>query len=126
MKLNAVEVVSSDFAKTISFYTLLGFEFPQHQSEAEHIDSKEKEGSARLMIDSKEMITRVFGSEPFPGSHSTFALEFERPDDVDDVFNKVQQAGFTVITEPWNAAWGQRYAIVADPDGYKVDLYADL
>jgi uncharacterized glyoxalase superfamily protein PhnB len=28
--------------------------------------------------------------------------------------------------EPWDAFWGQRYAVVADPDGNHVDLYAPL
>ena len=32
----------------------------------------------------------------------------------------------TVVREPWDAAWGQRYATVQDPDGYGVDLYAPL
>ena len=36
----------------------------------------------------------------------------------------IRDAGFTVVKEPWDAFWGQRYAIVADPDGYMVDLFA--
>jgi len=28
--------------------------------------------------------------------------------------------------EPWDAFWGQRYAIVRDPDGNGVDLFAPL
>lgn len=27
---------------------------------------------------------------------------------------------------PWDAFWGQRYAVVVDPDGNLVDLFADL
>ena len=33
-------------------------------------------------------------------------------------------AGFAVVKEPWDAFWGQRYAIVSDPDGYTIDLFA--
>ena len=29
-------------------------------------------------------------------------------------------------SEPWDAVWGQRYAVVHDPDGNPVDLYAAL
>ena len=25
---------------------------------------------------------------------------------------------------PWDAPWGQRYAILHDPDGYQVELFA--
>jgi uncharacterized glyoxalase superfamily protein PhnB len=28
--------------------------------------------------------------------------------------------------EPWDAVWGQRYAVVQDPDGNHVDLFAPL
>jgi uncharacterized glyoxalase superfamily protein PhnB len=31
-----------------------------------------------------------------------------------------------VVTAPYDAPWGQRYATVADPDGYRVDLFALL
>jgi uncharacterized glyoxalase superfamily protein PhnB len=28
--------------------------------------------------------------------------------------------------EPWDAPWGQRYAVVGDPDGNHVDLFSPL
>jgi uncharacterized glyoxalase superfamily protein PhnB len=28
--------------------------------------------------------------------------------------------------EPWDAFWGQRYALLRDPDGVEVNLYAPL
>jgi hypothetical protein len=30
------------------------------------------------------------------------------------------------ITAPWDAYWGQRYALLGDPDGVRVNLYAAL
>ena len=36
------------------------------------------------------------------------------------------EAGHTVVHPAWDAPWGQRYATVADPDGYRVDLFAPL
>jgi predicted enzyme related to lactoylglutathione lyase len=39
---------------------------------------------------------------------------------------QVPAAGGTVVHEPWDAPWGQRYATVADPDGYRVDLFCPL
>jgi hypothetical protein len=35
-------------------------------------------------------------------------------------------AGYDGHKEPWDAFWGQRYAIVHDPDGNTVDLFAEL
>jgi uncharacterized glyoxalase superfamily protein PhnB len=31
-----------------------------------------------------------------------------------------------VTTPPYDAPWGQGYATVADPDGYRTDLFALL
>jgi uncharacterized glyoxalase superfamily protein PhnB len=38
----------------------------------------------------------------------------------------VAAAGHTVVTQPYDAPWGQRYATVADPDGYQADLFCVL
>ncbi len=45
---------------------------------------------------------------------------------IDAVAQKIADAGFTVTKKPWDAFWGQRYAVVCDPDGYMVDLFAEL
>jgi uncharacterized glyoxalase superfamily protein PhnB len=78
------------------------------------------------MIDARDLIASIIGEPPAPSNHSIFALKCGGPADVDAAVEAVRAAGFTVITEPWDAFWGQRYAIVADPDGYKIDLFAAL
>ncbi|MFE2436947.1 glyoxalase, partial [Streptomyces sp. NPDC059409] len=35
-------------------------------------------------------------------------------------------AGAPAPRAPWDAPWGQRYAVVNDPDGHGVDLFAPL
>lgn len=126
MKLNAVGVVSKDMKKSIEFYTLLGFEFPSFTENEDHIESKPQNGSAKLMIDTFDLIKNIIGKNPVPGNHSSFALEYNSPTEIDQVVGRIKIAGFTVVNNPWDAFWGQRYAIVEDPDGYKVDLYAPL
>lgn len=126
MKLNAVGVVSSNFKKTTEFYSLLGFTFPEIQPEDQHIEAITDPGSARLMIDAKELIVKMFGEEPTPGNTSAFAIEYDSPAELNAVAEKVEKAGFTIVMKPWDAVWGQRYCVVKDPDGYQVDLYAAL
>lgn len=126
MKIDAVAVSSSDLTKTVEFYRLLGFEFPELQGGVEHVEAVAIDDSARLMIDSKEIIQAIIEEEPAPGNHSMIAIQFDAPGEVDQVCEKVQQAGFKVFKQPWDAFWGQRYAVVEDPDGYKIDLYAAL
>lgn len=36
------------------------------------------------------------------------------------------EAGIGGHLPPWDAFWGQRYAVVHDPDGTPVDLFAGL
>lgn len=126
MKLNAVAVTSTNLKKTVAFYQLLGFQFGEFKDDEQHLEALTVPGSARLMIDTSNMIKDIIGESPKPGNHSSFAIEYENSEELNQVAKKVIEAGFKVVKEPWDAFWGQRYAIVADPDGYKVDLYAAL
>lgn len=125
MKISAVGVATSDLKKTVEFYTLLGFEFPEFKGDEDHLEPKPTDG-IRLMLDSKKLLTELLGEEPRPGNASAFAIEYDSPAEVDAVAEKVRQAGMAIFTEPWDAFWGQRYAVVVDPDGHKVDLFAAL
>ncbi len=126
MKIDAISVTSSDVAKTISFYTLLGFIFPEHPAVEAHVEAITKPGEVRFMIDKKEIIAEILGYEPQPSNYSGFALLAASPEEVNTIAAAVAASGFTVVKEPWDAFWGQRYAILKDPDGYMVDIFADL
>ena len=60
------------------------------------------------------------------GNKLSFALECASPTEVDEVYTRVVEAGFDGEKEPWDAFWGQRYALLLDPDGVEVSLYAPL
>lgn len=125
-KLNAVGVITSNLSRTVEFYKLLGFEFPEYKPDEGHVESIIKNGGTKLMIDSKQIVKDIIGEDPMPGNHSSFAVEYDSPAEVNEISRKVKEAGFKVVKEPWDAFWGQRYAVVEDPDGYKVDLYSAL
>ncbi|MBA3788790.1 VOC family protein [Patescibacteria group bacterium] len=126
MKLDAVAVTSKDLKKSAEFYSLLGFTFPDFDAEEKHLEPITETGSVRLMIDDHELIKSITGKDPLPANHSSFALKCDSPSEVDAVTKKIAEKGFTIIKEPWDAFWGQRYAIIADPDGYMVDIFAAL
>jgi uncharacterized glyoxalase superfamily protein PhnB len=126
MKLDAVSVISGDLAATAKFYALLGFAFPDIGTGEKHVEAITPPGDVRLMIDDRDLIQSILGKAPMPPNHSSFAMKCDRPSDVDNAVNRVRAAGHTVVKEPWDAFWGQRYAIVADPDGYMVDVFAAL
>lgn len=126
MQLNAIGVTTTNLTKAVEFYRLLGFNFPEFSPDEDHLEAVTAPGGVRLMLDSAKLITEILGEKPVPANHSSFALEYDSVAEVDETASKVNAAGFKVVKEPWDAFWGQRYCIVEDPDGYKVDLYARL
>jgi len=126
LKIDAVGVTSSDLGRTVAFYRLLGFEFPDFGPDDQHLEATTAPGEVRLMIDAAALAAELLGELPQPANHAHFALLCASPSEVDAVASAVQGAGFSVITAPWDAFWGQRYAVVSDPDGYRIDLFAPL
>lgn len=126
MKIDAITVTSGNLAASAKFYTLLGFRFPAFPSDAKHLEPMTGAGEVRLMIDERGLMESITGWPPVPPNHSSFAIKCENPAEVDAAAARVREAGFSVVKAPWDAFWGQRYAIVADPDGYRVDLFAAL
>jgi catechol 2,3-dioxygenase-like lactoylglutathione lyase family enzyme len=126
MKIDAVAVSTSNMQRSIAFYTMLGFDFSDSKGDEDHVEPITPVGSARLMIDKKAVIEGIMGAPPKPGNHSNFAIQFDSSDEIDTICANLKEAGFSVVKEPWDAFWGQHYAIVQDPDAYLVDLYAAL
>ena len=60
------------------------------------------------------------------GTASRSAFACDSPADVDATFDALVGAGATGHLAPRDAFWGQRYAVVLDPDGNHVDLFAVL
>lgn len=126
IRLDAVAVSSTDMAKTVAFYERLGFVFGAWGPDDKHVEPVAKEGDVRLMIDTAELMEQLTGEVPRPPNHSSFAMLCDTPAEVDAVAAKLKAAGDTLTVEPWDAFWGQRYATVKDPDGYQIDIFAEL
>ena len=124
-QLNAIGVVTSDMARSISFYRLLGVDVPETPGEG-HVEAPLPNG-VRLMLDTEE-IMRSFRPDWSRETGNQVALAFEcgSPAEVDETYRRVVAAGFHGEKEPWDAFWGHRYAQLQDPDGVGVDLYAAL
>ena len=124
-QLNAIGIVSSDMARSIGFYRLLGLDVPETPDEG-HVDTFLPNG-VRFMLDTEDTI-RSFRPDwtRAAGNQLALAFECESPAAVDETYTRVTEAGFRGEKEPWDAFWGQRYAQLQDPDGVPVDLYASL
>ena len=125
VELNAIGIVASDMARSIQFYRLLGFDVPETPDEG-HVDTFLPNG-VRFMLDSEDVIRSFLPDwARETGNQISVALECASPAEVDEVYERVTSAGFEGEKEPWDAFWGQRYALLIDPDGVRVDLYAPL
>jgi uncharacterized glyoxalase superfamily protein PhnB len=124
-ELNAIGIAVSDMATSIRFYRLLGLDVPETPDEG-HVDTFLPNG-VRFMLDSEDVM-RSFreGWSRQTGNQIGLALECGSPAEVDEVYARVTDAGFHGEKEPWDAFWGQRYAMLLDPDGVEVSLYAPL
>jgi catechol 2,3-dioxygenase-like lactoylglutathione lyase family enzyme len=123
---DAVAVASRDLARSIAFYGRLGFRFPRLGPGDRHVEAERSAGGARLMIDDATLLESLWGAPPRPGNHAGFAVRMAGPPEVDEAVAALKAAGDKVETEAFDAPWGQRYAVVRDPDGYAVDLFAPL
>jgi hypothetical protein len=68
----------------------------------------------------------VYIAEKEPRGHR-MSLTFlcSSPAEVDSLYQQVIQTGYQGYKKPWEAFWGQRYAIIQDPDGNLIDLFAN-
>ncbi|HZB19816.1 MAG TPA: VOC family protein [Blastococcus sp.] len=123
MTIYAVAVSATDLPRARAFYELLGFRFPETGADDPHLEAEDDSG-VRLMIDSASLLTDLYGEPPRPGTVAGFAMRVSAPAAVDETVDRIRSAGHAVVKEPYDAPWGQRYATVADPDGYRVDVFS--
>jgi uncharacterized glyoxalase superfamily protein PhnB len=84
-------------------------------------------GGFRIAWDTLELIKGMDPAWVEPvGQRMTLAFKCESPAAVDALYDQVVQNGYEGHLAPWDAFWGQRYAVVVDPDGNRVDLFARL
>jgi len=125
-RLGAVGIVVSDMAKALAFYRRLGLEVPASADGEPHVEVG-LPGGLRLLFDTEEVI-RSFHPNWTPEGGGRTGLAFALPDaaGVDALHAELVAAGHSSELAPFDAFWGQRYAVVLDPDGNGVDLFAPL
>lgn len=124
-ELNAIGIAVADLERTLRFYRLLGLDLPESTTE-EHVEATMANGT-RLMFDTEEVIRSFLPDwSRTDGNQVSLAFECSSPAEVDEIYRRVVDAGFEGEKEPWDAFWGQRYALLGDPDGTRINLYAPL
>lgn len=122
-----VELVVTDMAATLAFYRRLGLDIPADADGEEHVDVA-LGGAMRIAFDT-EAVIRSFDpgwAPPMGGHRVALAFDCGSADRVDAAWAELTGAGYEGHLAPWDAFWGMRYAVVHDPDGTPVDLFARL
>lgn len=124
IRLDMVGIVTKDMGKALNFYRLLGLAVPEGSDGEMHVEV-EAQGGVRLAFDKQEMIADIYGGWEEPAGHRIeLAFLCESGQAVDETYRRIVESGFAGHREPWDAVWGQRYAIVQDPDGNLISLFA--
>lgn len=121
-----VGIIVQDMAAALKFYRLLGLDIPPSADEEDHVEFVTS-GGFRLAWDSLEMVKSFNEQWTTPVGHRVgLAFKCASAAEVDQVYEQITAAGYQSHKAPWDAFWGQRYAIVVDPDGNLIDLFANL
>lgn len=123
-KADLMGLVVRDMAKTLRLYRRLGMDIPASADTEGHVEVK-LPGGFRIAWDSLAVIHSFspdyqLPTTPQPG----LAFLCDSPDEVNALYAELIAEGYHGHKAPWDAEWGQRYAVLLDPDNHLVDLFA--
>ena len=127
VRIGVVGVVVDDMARTLAFYRLLGLDLPPDADTQPHVECA-LPGGLTLAFDTADVIRSFDPGWIAPSGGHRMALAFAcgSVDEVDSTYRDLVAAGYEGHLEPWDAFWGMRYAVIHDPDGNAVELFASL
>jgi uncharacterized glyoxalase superfamily protein PhnB len=130
-----VNLVVADMDAALGFYRRMGVDIPATTGAdwppgtgARHENVTMPDG-ARLEFDNPAMAAIWHaGARDDATGRSRVVLGFALPtrDAVDERYAELVDAGYEGRQPPYDAFWGARYAIVADPDGNDVGLMSPI
>ena len=117
--LNQVNLVVGDLSAALAFYRLLGVDLPE--SARAHADARF--GDVSMDLDDADSAQWWHsGWRATPGPRVVITFRCDSREEVDALYARLTGAGHGAVQPPFDAFFGSRYAIVADPDGNDVAL----
>ena len=124
MKLDMIGIIVENTQRSLEFYRKLGWKIPEVAADENHVEITLSNG-LRFAWDELAMM-QSFDPEAKISEQYVGAFLCSSPAEVDAKYLEITSAGHNGHKAPWDAFWGQRYAIIKDPDGHKIDLFAPL
>ena len=126
IQIDMIGLVVQDMGATLRFYRMLGLEIAEGVEDEPYVEITTPNGY-RVSFNTIDMVKGIDPEWVDPvGQRISLAFKCDSPAEVDAKYGEFQSQGCHCHKEPWDAFWGQRYAVVDDPDGNHVDLFAPL
>jgi len=127
-RMDMIGLAVRDLAASLAFYRRVGLDIAEGAENEPHVEAA-LPGGVRIAWDTHEVMQSFDpGWKPSQGGSSPISLAFlvDSPAEVDSLYAELTGAGYDGHLAPWDAFWGQRYAVLRDPDGNDVALFAPL
>jgi catechol 2,3-dioxygenase-like lactoylglutathione lyase family enzyme len=112
--INAVTLITGDMPRAVAFYTVLGFELKYGGPDASFTSFHAGTGFLNLTRAAPGCMVAFWGRAIF------------HVDDVDAQYARAVAGGLTPAFAPRDAAWGERYFHIVDPDGHEISFARPL
>jgi uncharacterized glyoxalase superfamily protein PhnB len=124
-----INIVAVRFDETLKFYRALGLDIPDAKTQppgALHAPANVGAGTP-FALDNQHL-ARIYNAAQRSGRGSSVLISvyFDTRAAVDDTYAKLVAAGHAGRQRPYDAFWGARFAIVADPEGNDVGLMSPV
>lgn len=118
-----VNLIVSDLERTRAFYGILGWELLAMGDRAARFSGDDLVVAFHLPAFAQSWDSAYAGAM---GGSAVLDIGCGSVDDVDELFASLVDAGARVRQAPWDTFFGDRYALVEDPDGNIIGLKAPL
>jgi uncharacterized glyoxalase superfamily protein PhnB len=128
-----LNLVVRDMDAALAFYRTLGLtiggddmgDWPPG-SGGRHAEVEADGPSVELDNESGARLWHAGWRESGTGARTVIGFSLPSREAVDELYARVTTAGYTGRQAPYDAFWGARYAIVADPEGNDVGLMSPI
>jgi catechol 2,3-dioxygenase-like lactoylglutathione lyase family enzyme len=112
--ISAITLATHDMARAVRFYTSLGFELAYGGPDANFTSFRAGSGYLNLIAQPEQRKWTWWGRVIFHVS------------DVDALHARAVESGIRPDTTPRDAAWGERFFHLTDPDGHELSFARPL
>jgi catechol 2,3-dioxygenase-like lactoylglutathione lyase family enzyme len=125
--LHMLNLVVADMAASLDFYRRLGIAVPAGQDAAAHAQLR-MPGGFSLELDTAESARLWHAGWRADPAGVGVVIGFSLPtrEAVDERYAELTSTGYAGRQSPFDAFWGARWAIVADPDGNDIGLMSPI